>query len=97
MGGIQGQSHWYTPTNIINTNRIILSSLQAKHNKSYPDPEEDAKRLAIYKESLAKIDDHNEKFKKGEVTWEMGVNHFADQTPEERSKCHGPALPKKTT
>lgn len=41
------------------------------------------------------IDAHNEKYKKGEVTWEMGLTHFADQTPEERSKLHGPGIPKK--
>lgn len=66
---------------------------QAKHNKSYPDPEEDARRKAIFEESILMINTHNEKYKKGEVTWEMGLTHFADLTTEERSKCHGPRMP----
>lgn len=36
---------------------------------------------------------HNEKFKKGEVTFEMGLTHFADMTTEERAMCHGPRIP----
>lgn len=76
--------------------RLISSnSFQTKHSKSYPEPEEDARRKALFQESVAKIEAHNEQFKQGKVTWEMGINHFADQTPEERARCHGPPLPKK--
>lgn len=39
------------------------------------------------------IKEHNEKFKKGEVTWEMGLNQFTDMTKEEKSRHHGVLLP----
>lgn len=75
--------------------QIDYNFFQTKHSKSYPDPEEDARRKAIFQQSIVTIDAHNEKYNKGEVTWEMGLTHFADQTPEERSKMHGPGIPKK--
>lgn len=73
----------------------MITLFQEKNNKSYSDPKEDARRLVIFQDSIKMIDAHNEKYKKGEVTWTMGLTHFADLTAEERSKCHGPGLIKK--
>lgn len=51
--------------------------------KEYPDPAEDARRFALYKETVAQINKHNEKYKRGEVSWEMGVNQFTDLSLKE--------------
>lgn len=53
-----------------------------KHNKSYSTDEE-LKRKAIFKDNLAKIEEHNKKYATGEVTYLMGINQFADLTNEE--------------
>ncbi|CAG9840188.1 unnamed protein product [Diabrotica balteata] len=55
--------------------------------------EEDAKRFAIFKDNYDRIEAHNKKFKAGEVTWEMGLNQFADRTPEELKHLHGVRRP----
>lgn len=77
---------------ISNWELIRLSSLplkQSKHNKSYSDHGEDERRRAIFEENLVKVDLHNEKFKKGEVSYEMGVNQFSDLTEDERKARTG--------
>ncbi|KAH8316545.1 hypothetical protein KR067_009955, partial [Drosophila pandora] len=56
--------------------------LQAKFNKSY-EAEEDINRRGLYEKAKAKIEEHNRRFEKGEVTYKMGINHLADLTPEE--------------
>ncbi|XP_050518139.1 digestive cysteine proteinase 1-like [Diabrotica virgifera virgifera] len=58
------------------------------HNKEYTD-EEEPRRLEIFKENLQKIEEHNKKFEAGEVTYQMGVNKFADLTSEEMSQFRG--------
>lgn len=62
---------------------------QTTFRKVYSDPEEDARRLALYQETVAQINEHNEKYKKGEVGWSLGINQFADLTQEERSAHRG--------
>jgi Cathepsin propeptide inhibitor domain (I29) len=61
---------------------LIHTFIQAKFSKKY-DQVEDAKRFDIFKKKVQEFEAHNEKFKKGEVTWEAGVNQFTDQTEEE--------------
>lgn len=69
-------------------NKIMLNLnpffhiLQSQHKKNY-NADEEAKRKAIFKENLDKINEHNERYEKGEVTYIMGVNKFADLTEEE--------------
>ncbi|XP_017051006.1 protein CTLA-2-alpha [Drosophila ficusphila] len=66
---------------------------KSKFDKSY-EAEEDLMRRELYAKAKARIDEHNRKFEKGEVTWKMGINHLADLTPEEfAQRCGGRAPP----
>lgn len=56
--------------------------LQTEHKKSY-DAEEDRERFEIFKANVKRIVEHNEKFERGEVTYTMGINQFADRKPGE--------------
>lgn len=67
---------------------------QTQHNKAYPDPVEDALRKSLFIANLAMIETHNEKYKKGEVSYELGINQFSDRKAEELSKMHGKRFPK---
>lgn len=40
-------------------------------------------RMKIFQDNLRNIKEHNEKFKKGEVSYEKGENKFADLTRDE--------------
>ncbi|CAH1173502.1 unnamed protein product [Phaedon cochleariae] len=53
-----------------------------KHGKSY-DPKEEANRYSIFQSNMLTIAKHNKKYENGESTFEMGINKFADLTPEE--------------
>lgn len=46
--------------------------------KNYKSIAEEAFRKKIFKDNLAKIAQHNELYKQGEVTFTLGVNQFAD-------------------
>ena len=65
---------------------------QVKYEKNY-DADEEAKRFDIFKENLAFVEEHNAKFAKGETTFEVGINHFADQTEDEKSHSRGLVRP----
>lgn len=92
LGAVQGR--WlllldYSNSRTIRNAISVLFRLQVDHKKAYPDEAEDKRRMEIFKANLAKIEAHNELFKKGEVTWEMGLNHFTDLTDEERKMYTG--------
>lgn len=53
-------------------------SLQTENKKTYESPEEDARRFEIFSNNKKRIDEHNERYKKGEVTWTQGLTNFAD-------------------
>lgn len=44
---------------------------------------EESLRYTIFNENLRKIHQHNLKYYNGESTFKMGVNKFADMTPDE--------------
>lgn len=51
-------------------------------------------RNEIFQTNFADFEAHNEQFKKGEVTFEKGINQFSDLTPEEFSNLnHGLRAP----
>ncbi|XP_037951207.1 protein CTLA-2-alpha-like [Teleopsis dalmanni] len=54
-----------------------------KYQKHYDSLIEDFRRRAIYCDNLQKINAHNARYKRGEVTDEEGINQFADWTHEE--------------
>ncbi|CAH0545783.1 unnamed protein product [Brassicogethes aeneus] len=53
------------------------------HKKAYRSLIEERLRYQIFSDNLDKINNHNAKFAKGETTYTMGVNQFADMTEEE--------------
>lgn len=61
---------------------------QKEFNRNY-DPVEDAERKEIFKGTLQRITEHNEK---GEHSTTLGINQFADEKPEEYRRLLG-ALP----
>jgi C1A family cysteine protease len=59
---------------------------QSKYGKSYRLASEVATRRAIWESNLKQINQHNEEFAKGQQTYTLGENEFADMTFEEFSK-----------
>ncbi|KAG5876329.1 hypothetical protein JTB14_004156 [Gonioctena quinquepunctata] len=53
------------------------------HGKTYKSLVEEKIRYAIFQSNLRKIAEHNAKYDNGEETYFLGVNKFADMTPEE--------------
>jgi C1A family cysteine protease len=68
-------------TTLLTTNNS--RSFQLAHQKQYSSPGEEAKRLKIFTENLAKIEAHNVRYEKGEVTYSKAMNKFGDWTAEE--------------
>merc|ERR1711997_712104 len=60
-----------------------FAGFKATHSKTYANAFEEAYRKGIFAANLAKISQHNEEYARGEHTWNMGVNQFADLTHEE--------------
>nr|XP_023021654.1 trophozoite cysteine proteinase [Leptinotarsa decemlineata] len=56
---------------------------KSEHSKSYSTPEEETRRLAIFKTNLNEIREHNKKYDAGEESYFLGINQFADLTKEE--------------
>ncbi|KAL3268647.1 hypothetical protein HHI36_007751 [Cryptolaemus montrouzieri] len=58
-------------------------NFQIDFNKSYKSPVEARKRFSIFEDNMKKIEEHNIRFKNGEVSFTKGINKFADWTVEE--------------
>lgn len=54
-----------------------------KFGKNYPCENEDKSRMEIFLENRRIIDEHNEQFAKGIVTYEMGLNKYSDRSADE--------------
>ncbi|XP_072379839.1 cathepsin L-like proteinase [Diabrotica undecimpunctata] len=58
-------------------------SFKSTHNKVYQNVKEDAFRFEVFQKYLQKIEEHNARYEKGEVTWFMKVDRFSDWTEGE--------------
>lgn len=54
----------------------------------YKDADDEKYRRDLYEKNVKVIEEHNQKFKSGEVTWKMGENAFTDMTADEVLKLH---------
>lgn len=61
----------------------IISNLQKENEKTYKSLREETVRYNIFKNNLKRIEEHNDRYAKGEETYLMGVTQFADLTEEE--------------
>merc|ERR1711962_301825 len=74
------------------------NSYKATYGKTYESAAEDALRMKIFQDTVAKINAHNELFKAGKVHFEQGVNHFSDLTASEyRYMNNGFQMPENLT
>ncbi|CAH1966751.1 unnamed protein product [Acanthoscelides obtectus] len=53
------------------------------HGKTYRSLVEDKNRFSIFQDNVRKIQEHNEKYESGEVSYAMKVTQFADMTQQE--------------
>lgn len=63
------------------TENFLLPQIQ--HNKQYDNDTEEKFRLKIFMENRHKIAKHNQKFSRNEVTYQLGVNQYADMLHHE--------------
>ncbi|VEN43618.1 unnamed protein product [Callosobruchus maculatus] len=54
-----------------------------EHGKTYRSLSEDEKRFSIFQSNLRFIEDHNDRFSRGETSYSMKINQFGDLTAEE--------------
>ncbi|XP_054277766.1 procathepsin L-like isoform X3 [Macrosteles quadrilineatus] len=65
-----------------------------EHERVYGDEKEEYTRKEIFMNNLNFIREHNKKYERGEVTFTVGVNQFADMTNEEfRQRMNGFRMP----
>ncbi|ONK78954.1 uncharacterized protein A4U43_C01F1380 [Asparagus officinalis] len=70
--------------------RLLYNQWLSKHNKQYNALGEKDRRFEIFKDNLRYIDEHNTAADRGEHSFRLGLNKFADLTNEEyRSKYLG--------
>ncbi|VDN00488.1 unnamed protein product, partial [Onchocerca ochengi] len=60
-----------------------------KYNKSNEEINLEYRRFMEYRKNLKEIRRHNERYKRNEETYELGINHLADLLPEEFDKLLG--------
>lgn len=62
--------------------------MQKNYSKSYKSLHDDNLRYQIFKSNLELINTHQTKYERGEVSYTLGINQFADLTDEEFSKTY---------
>lgn len=73
------------------------ASFKTNFGRKYKDAAEEQQRMDIFKENLKKIEMHNYLYSKGEKTFTLGVNSFADMTSKEFVATMNGLLPRKTS
>ena len=61
----------------------LWSTYKLIHSKKYSSEFEEAKRYSIWHTNSKNIEEHNDKFLKGQATFKMAPNQFTDLTYEE--------------
>ncbi|KAK8741885.1 hypothetical protein OTU49_002444, partial [Cherax quadricarinatus] len=56
---------------------------KATHSRKYVDAEEEKYRRSVFEENLEYVKEFNEKYERGEVSFTLAMNKFADMTNEE--------------
>ncbi|BES99581.1 Cathepsin propeptide inhibitor domain (I29) [Nesidiocoris tenuis] len=56
---------------------------KSKYNKAYKTQEEEDRRKQLWVAAKERIETHNKKFARGETTFSMALNNFADLEPHE--------------
>ncbi|KAJ3648348.1 hypothetical protein Zmor_020158 [Zophobas morio] len=64
--------------------------------KTYQDQAEESYRKSIFFKNLQTIEDHNQKYTQGLVTYTVAINKFADRTVNELAKASRPTHRQKT-
>ncbi|XP_050296021.1 cathepsin L isoform X2 [Anthonomus grandis grandis] len=54
------------------------NAFKVQHNKSYESETEERFRMKIFMDNAHKVAKHNQRFEKGEVTFKLGLNKYAD-------------------
>ncbi|CAG9855679.1 unnamed protein product [Phyllotreta striolata] len=79
---------YYLLSFLVDSDKQQWNAFKTEFNKSY-DSIDDARRFNIFKENINNIQNHNIKFKNGEVTYEQDINRFADLTDDEFTAYYG--------
>lgn len=61
---------------------MAFEAWKTQHGKVYSE-EENVFRLAVFKENIKMITEHNLKYATGKSSFKMGLNHMADLTEHE--------------
>ena len=64
---------------------MAFEAWKTQHGKKYSE-EENVFRLAVFKENVQKITEHNLKYASGKSSFKMGLNHMSDLTAHEMSE-----------
>ncbi|RZC38023.1 cathepsin L1 [Asbolus verrucosus] len=70
------------------------NSFKVTYQKNYLNSKEESFRKQLFVKKLQHIEEHNEKFRQGLETYEIGVNKFTDMTTEEMKSYTGLVVPK---
>ncbi|XP_059159061.1 procathepsin L-like [Physella acuta] len=65
---------------------VQWAKFKATYKKNYKDPQEEFMRRQIWETNLDRIQQHNDAYEKGEYSYYIGVNEYADMSDEEFSK-----------
>jgi len=56
---------------------------KTNHKKVYGSEHEESRRFQIFHNNLRSIEEHNQRYSNGEISYRLGVNHLTDMLPEE--------------